>query len=98
MTRILIAVVFLASIAVVAQAPPTNLGYTDTPMLPGLPYHVHDPARPRPPIVTPGARAGDAPSDATVLFDGTNLTAWTPSKQAWKVETVMSKSSRTAAT
>jgi hypothetical protein len=26
----------------------TNLGYTDTPMLPGLPYHVHDPARPHP--------------------------------------------------
>ena len=30
-----------------AQTPSTNLGYTDTPMLPGLPYHVHDPARPR---------------------------------------------------
>jgi len=85
MTRILVAIV-LASIALVAQAPSTNLGYTDTPMLPGLAYHVHDPARPRPAIVTPAARVGDAPSDATVLFNGTDLSAWTPSKQAWKVE------------
>jgi hypothetical protein len=94
MTRILFCAVALASIGLVAQAPsdprsPTpdpRLGYTDTPMLPGLPYHVHDPARPRPAIVTPGARAGDAPSDATVLFDGTNLTSWTPTKQSWRVE------------
>jgi hypothetical protein len=55
-------------------------------MLPGLPYHVHDPARPRPTTVTPAARVGDAPTDATVLFDGTNLTAWTPARQAWKIE------------
>ena len=86
MSRHVVVFLMLASIAVVAQAPSTNLGYTDTPMLPGLPYHVHDPARPRPPIVTPGARIGDAPSDATVLFDGTSLSAWTPTKQAWKVE------------
>jgi len=63
-----------------------NLGYTDTPMLPGLTYHVHDPARPRPTTVTPAARAGDAPSDATVLFDGTSLAAWSATKQLWKVE------------
>jgi hypothetical protein len=93
MIRILVAAVFLASAASMAQAPPPRsptpdlrLGYTDTPMLPGLPYHVHDPARPRPATVTPAARVGDAPSDATVLFDGTNLMAWTPTTQAWKVE------------
>ena len=86
MTRLIVAVLIVGSIALVAQAPSSNLGYTDTPMLPGLPYHVHDPARPRPATVTPGARVGDAPSDATVLFDGTNLSAWTPTKQAWKVE------------
>lgn len=46
-------------------------------MLPGLPYHVHDPARPHPHVVTPGARPGDAPSDAIVLFDGKDLSHWT---------------------
>ena len=86
MTRTLVAALILASITVLAQTPSTNLGHTDTPMLPGLPYHVHDPARPRPPIVTPGARVGDAPSDATVLFDGRDLSAWTATKQSWKVE------------
>ncbi len=60
-----------------------DLGYTDTPMLPGLPFHVHDPARPRPPVVTPGTQ-GSAPSDAIVLFDGQDLSQWMPSK--WKVE------------
>jgi hypothetical protein len=51
-------------------------GFTDTPMLPGLPWHVHDPARPHPPIVTPGATQGSAPSDALVLFDGRDLSKW----------------------
>ena len=48
-------------------------GFTDTPMLPGLPWHVHDPARPKPPIVTPGASPGAPPSDAVVLFNGRDL-------------------------
>ena len=39
-------------------------------------WRQHDTDRPRPPVVTPGATAGAAPSDATVLFDGTSLTAW----------------------
>jgi len=58
------------------QAKPGDLGFTDTPMLPGLPWHVHDPARPRPPIVTPGATPGAPPSDAIVLFDGRDLSKW----------------------
>ena len=33
-------------------------------------------AWPEPPVVTPGAEPGAAPSDAIVLFDGTNLDAW----------------------
>lgn len=41
----------------------------------------HDRARPQPPVVTPAVpstpeQAGKAPSDATVLFDGTDLSAW----------------------
>jgi len=51
-------------------------GYTDTPMLPGQPWHVHDPARPQPPAVTPATNAGGAPSDARVLFDGKDLSQW----------------------
>jgi len=31
---------------------------------------------PVPPVVTPGAHVGDAPSDAIVLFDGKNLDEW----------------------
>jgi hypothetical protein len=41
----------------------------------------HDRARPLPPVVTPPApstpdKAGSAPSDAVVLFDGKDLTQW----------------------
>ncbi len=57
-----------------AKAAPT--GYTDTPMLPGGKWRVHDEKRPRPRVVTPGETAGDAPSDALVLFDGTDLSQW----------------------
>src|SRR5919197_6646270 len=31
---------------------------------------------PVPPVVTPGATAQDAPSDAIILFDGKNLDQW----------------------
>src|SRR5580692_1033359 len=61
------------------------LGYTDTPMLPSGKWHVHDPARPHPTVVTPGATFSDgaaAPSDAIVLFDGTDLSKWEGDKGA----------------
>ena len=48
-----------------------NLGYDDTPLLPGGKWHVHDGNRPQPPVVTPGCCC-KPPSDAIVLFDGTN--------------------------
>ncbi len=65
------------------------VGYKDTPIQPWSGYHVHDPDRPAPPIVTPPEpgsqdRAGTAPSDAIVLFDGTNSDAWRPNQ--WKIE------------
>lgn len=53
-----------------------TLGYSDTPLIPGSTYHVHDGDRPQPRVVTPGATAGAAPSDAVVLFDGTCLCGW----------------------
>src|SRR5213594_1127266 len=57
-----------------------NLGYTDTPMQPNGKWHVHDPARPQPRVVTPGAVEGPTtppPSDATVLIGGgSDLSAW----------------------
>jgi hypothetical protein len=86
---------FIASVAAplivtrMTQNPNRDLGYTDTPILPGLAYHVHDPARPHPPTVTPASQPGGAPSDAIVLFDGTNLSQWElrkPGGRSWKVE------------
>ena len=86
MVRTLVTAFVVVSFAAAAQTPLGNLGYTDTPMLPGIPYHVHDPARPRPAVVTPAVRLGDAPSDATVLFNGTSLSAWSATRQPWKIE------------
>jgi len=59
-----------------AVAQQHDLGFTDTPILPNLPWHVHDPARPHPRVVTPANSPGGAPSDAIVLFDGKDLSQW----------------------
>lgn len=37
-----------------------------------------------PPLVTPGNKLGDPPSDAVILFDGTDMAAW--DKEIWHVE------------
>ena len=70
-----------------------SLGYSDTPILPDSGYHVHDGNRPQPPIVQPGEAgtqysAGSAPSDAVVLFDGTDVSQWhgRDGQAWWKVE------------
>ncbi len=72
-----------------ARRQPENasLGYSDTPLLPGTEYHVHDGERPQPGVVTPGIGA-QPPSDAKVLFDGTHLREWEGSNgpAKWKLE------------
>jgi hypothetical protein len=77
-----------------AMAQPRNLGYSDTPLLPGGKWHVHDGNRPQPKVIDPGTAGtsetpGRPPSDAVVLFDGKDLSGWQgpgggPAK--WKVE------------
>ncbi len=50
----------------------------DNPQLPGVPWVVHDGTRPQPKKVeTQGVVSVLPPADAKVLFDGTNLDAWT---------------------
>ncbi len=59
--------------------------------MPGQKWHVHDSDRPYPHEVTPGPVLGAAPSDAVVLFDGSDLSHWTQMKGGrsvppkWKV-------------
>jgi len=69
-------------------------GYSDTPLITGQKWKVHDLERPRPPKVTPGpAVSTPPPSDAIVLFDGKDLSQWVQSGRGgvtsdpkWKLE------------
>jgi hypothetical protein len=79
-----------------AEQRPAPVGYDDTPQIPGQRWKVHDIARPQPRVVDPGTastpeRPGRPPSDAVVLFDGSDLSGWVSVKQEgqpapWKVE------------
>ena len=78
---ILIVILSLAAISGLAFQQKFPEGYTDTPFLPGGKWRVHDLNRPHPPIVTPGTTVGEAPSDAILLFDGTDLSKWLSSNR-----------------
>lgn len=53
-------------------------------------WAVHDESRPHPPVIRPGETDNDPPSDAIVLFDGTDLSVWKSTKDGgpakWKVQ------------
>jgi hypothetical protein len=84
----------VANTATPWEMPPNTDGFTNTPIIPGTPWHVHDPNRPQPPVVVPGSfstqeKPGTPPSDAIVLFDGTDLSQWQNQKgepAKWKIE------------
>ncbi len=90
-----VAVPVLLAVAGAQQQPNDDLGFTDTPLLPGMKWHVHDPDRPHPKIIIPGATPGAPASDAIVLFGGKDLSKWTqagrgadsgkPLEPKWKV-------------
>jgi len=67
----------------------SNLGYQDTPLIPGTKWHVHDGERPQPPVVAPRPfTPAPPPSDAIVLFDGKDLSKWQDGKgqpSGWKL-------------
>ena len=88
----LASVALIATTAFAADDKKKSLGYSDTPLIPGTQWHVHDGDRPQPRVVTPGeqfSQMAKAPGDANVLFDGTDLSKWahgdgSPAK--WKIE------------
>jgi hypothetical protein len=92
MKKILLAAALAATVTHLALAQATKnvevtidgvAGFQDTPMQPDGKWHVHDPARPQPPIVTPGNSFSEnaaPPSDAIVLFDGKDLSKWVDKK------------------
>ena len=69
-----------------------SLGYTNTPMIPGTPWHVHDGGRPQPHVISSGKNfsdLADAPSDAVVLFNGKDFSRWQSGNGGevkWKLE------------
>jgi hypothetical protein len=74
-----------------ARAP---FGYDDTPLIPGTRFRVHDASRPQPRRVHPGTpstppQPGEPPSDAVILFDGTDLSPWMSAQggdAGWRLE------------
>ncbi|MGH9332075.1 MAG: family 16 glycoside hydrolase [Vicinamibacterales bacterium] len=90
----LAAVVVLAAAAAIAapgaeQVPKGKLGFDDTPMLPGGKWRVHDGTRPQPAAVGTAGAPGAPPSDAQVLFGGSDLSRWHNSRgepAGWKID------------
>jgi hypothetical protein len=81
--RILLASATLSTVLLLQLACPgaENLSFYGDPPDDHHPWGIHDGNRPQPTAVTPGTfssneQAGRPPSDAVVLFDGTDLSKW----------------------
>jgi hypothetical protein len=92
-----LAVFFALTAAFAAQQPADDRpkpagdsenGYTDTPQLPGQPWKVHDAARPHPRKIQPGlpVASPSPPSDAIVLFNGSDLSQWVAMLRGGKIQ------------
>jgi hypothetical protein len=88
MKTALLTLAALAAVTSLNAAEGSKPGYKDTPMIPGTKWHIHDSDRPAPRVVTPGSECNKPPSDAIVLFDGKDLSAWRSGngEAKWKVE------------
>ena len=77
---LIVAATFAACLGIAIVAQVRREGYSNTPILPGQKWHVHDPDRPYPHEVLPGSTEGAPPSDAIVLYNGGDLSKWTQSR------------------
>ncbi|HEV8543593.1 MAG TPA: DUF1080 domain-containing protein [Verrucomicrobiae bacterium] len=100
--RLIFSIATLAAVAgaTAFAAEQHGLGYSDTPLVPGTKWHIHDGDRPQPRIVTPGekfSQMATAPSDAVVLFDGKDFSKWKGEKGdvKWKIEDGYMETTRT---
>jgi hypothetical protein len=92
-TGLLLGIGVALGITFAARAQDQKLGYQDTPLVPGMKWHVHDGLRPQPKVINPGTastqeKPGTPPADAVILFDGTDLSKWESNGKpaGWKVE------------
>jgi len=91
------AVCAISSFTFVSQAANTGSAFYGDAPDDHHPWAIHDRNRPQPPLVTPGSfssqeEPGKPPSDAIVLFDGTDLSKWEADKDTseptkWVVKT-----------
>jgi hypothetical protein len=100
--KLLLAASLLVPCLLFAQTPATPTPKKEAPLTPGGKWPAHSMDRPRPRMVTPPTfstqeKAGQPPSDATVFFDGTDLSKWkldgkpkepvaTGDAAGWKIE------------
>lgn len=72
---LLVVILLLGANLKLGGVTPAQLGLAETPLIPGQKWRMHDRDRPMPDVVIPGDQTllASPPSDATVLFDGTDL-------------------------